>query len=986
MSAATPKLLITGGGSLRTALAAARLGGGADAVVVAAADDPVAPAPAACPTRLTVARGDVHDEVWLRDWAAQCDLVAHLAPTGGTRDAAALLDAEVLSARSVLRACAAAGRPVLLGSSSAVYGAAGGIVGEASPRLIDGAPAAIAALTAEAYAAALAPHGLRYVIARYWNVYGPGLDEAGESGCVAHFVACVRAAQPLPLIDGGRATRGFCFVDDAVDATLRLLDALGRGEAVQGRAYNVGRQEPVRVAELAERLVQLAGHTAGVASAAAPDDAAPVGYRVADVAALRAAVGFSAPTPLAVGLRRTLAHAGLLRAAPEPPAAAAPEPIPWVRPILPLDLPLLTDIQTALSTGRVTNDGPCVRAFERGLAAYLGVDDCVAVSSGSAALLLAMSALDLRGGAAVLPSFTFAATLNAVVLAGLRPVFCDIDPDTWTLSPTDLARLLAADASIRLVVPVTVFGVPPNLSAIRDGLAGHAAELLLDNAHGLGTTHDGARCAAGPRLQAFSLHATKILPAVEGGFIVADDPRLLATLRRLRNHGVASDPLASTLGFNAKMSELHAAVGLRALRDLDAVLARRRDDAAQLRRVIGDDCATAFTAQRIPAGVESNFQNLGVRGDRGAGADVAAVQAALACDGVETRRYFWPPLHRLQAHDGVALPITEAVGDSILCLPLHSAMEPATLDRLAAALRRTTTQLSAAAPPQVSIVAPVYNEARVLPELAARGLHAAARRGVSVELVLADDASTDASAAVLADLARDTRVRPCRLARNGGQFRATQAGLRAARGDWVVVLDGDLQDPPEHIAELIAALAAAPPQVLAVLAVKSQRHDPRLFMAGLFVFHRLQHALGRVRVPHGAGTYCIMRRSIAERIARAGLRRANLAAVLAVAVRQAGGELSTISYEKAARYDGSGRVGWRGLIGEGLESMAVTGALPRLLGLNAAGFGAGALALEGGIADMALIGAGVAAAAALAVGRRTRQALAGMRAAQPTGR
>lgn len=288
--------------------------------------------------------------------------------------------------------------------------------------------------------------------------------------------------------------------------------------------------------------------------------------------------------------------------------------------------------------------------------------------------------------------------------------------------------------------------------------------------------------------------------------------------------------------------------------------------------------------------------------------------------------------------------------------------------------------------PALSIVAPVYNEARVLPELVARCLRAAEQRDLSCELVLADDASSDDTPALLASLARDPRLRPCRLPVNAGQFGATQAGLRAARGRWVVVLDGDLQDPPELIPQLVDALAAAPARVLAVLAVKSHRDDPWPFMLGQFCFHRLQHLFSRVALPLGAGTYCIMRQAVARRVGEADLARANLSAVVAVTARALGGELGTVPYEKGPRYDGSGRVGWRGLVAEAIESLAVTGALARLLGLVAAALALGAVAAgDLPAARVALLGAAlVAAAAAVGVGRRTRQALASLRAA-PAG-
>jgi glycosyltransferase involved in cell wall biosynthesis len=289
--------------------------------------------------------------------------------------------------------------------------------------------------------------------------------------------------------------------------------------------------------------------------------------------------------------------------------------------------------------------------------------------------------------------------------------------------------------------------------------------------------------------------------------------------------------------------------------------------------------------------------------------------------------------------------------------------------------------------PALSIVAPVFNEARILPELVARCLRAGEQRQLPFELVLADDASTDDTPAVLAGLAADPRVRPCRLPVNAGQFGATRAGLRAARGDWVVVLDGDLQDPPEHIPLLVDALAAAPSAVLAVLAVKSRRDDPPLFTIAQFVFHHLQHLLSRVALPLGAGSYAIMRREVAARIGSAALRRANLAPVIAVAVRGLGGELATVAYEKGPRYDGPGRVGWRGLIAEAVESLALTGALPRLLGLAAALLAAAALLPLGGSPRAALVVAAVlAAGVAWVVSRRAASALATLRAPRPAGR
>ncbi len=284
--------------------------------------------------------------------------------------------------------------------------------------------------------------------------------------------------------------------------------------------------------------------------------------------------------------------------------------------------------------------------------------------------------------------------------------------------------------------------------------------------------------------------------------------------------------------------------------------------------------------------------------------------------------------------------------------------------------------------PTLSIVAPVYNEGRILPEFVARCTRAAAQRQWPFEMVLVDDASTDDTPALLAGLARDGRVRSCRLGSNAGQFRATQVGLREAQGIWVLVLDGDLQDPPEEIPRLVDALSDAAPSVLAVLAVKSRRDDPVVFMLGQSVFHRLQQAFSRVAWPRGAGSYCVMRRAVARRVAQAELQRANVAAVVAVAVHTLGGELATVPYDKGRRYDRRTRVGWRGLVAEAVGSLTVTGALPRLLALAAIVLGASGWAARSYPVGrwVILTAGGIAAGLSFWVARRMRRALATLQA------
>ena len=227
----------------------------------------------------------------------------------------------------------------------------------------------------------------------------------------------------------------------------------------------------------------------------------------------------------------------------------------------------------------------------------------------------------------------------------------------------------------------------------------------------------------------------------------------------------------------------------------------------------------------------------------------------------------------------------------------------------------------------LSIVTPVYNEARIVGELVRRCVVAAGHATPSFEVVIVDDASTDGTADRVAALGLGSEVRVLRLPRNRGQFRATQHGIRAARGNLVALLDGDLQHPPEVIPALVSLLLASPASIDVACAVKSSRDDPSWLRAGAATFHLLQEVFGGGRIPPGAGSFCVARRSLAARVASLPVARANLSAAL-VACGAVG---VALPYEKAARYDGRSRVGFAGLAAEAFGSLVLTGALQRMM-------------------------------------------------------
>ena len=472
---------------------------------------------------------------------------------------------------------------------------------------------------------------------------------------------------------------------------------------------NIGRAEPMTVRELAEMIIRLSGHKAGTVDVVGTEffgegfEEIPV--RIPDVSKLARVLDFKAKVELEDGLRRTLDYWGLLASdAPSntiTPSSVAPQQIvPMVKPDFAPDGVLMQSFYKSLATGQATNGGPHLRGFEEELADYLNVPDVVVLGSGADALTLGLKVLG-RKGKAVLPSYTFIATLNSVVAARLEPIFCDIDPHTFTLSPTALAKILEQEDNIACVIPVNVFGVAPDLATIDALCQTVGAEIVYDNCHGFGTEVNGQRILKQPRLQMFSFHATKVLPAVEGGALVGADLDLLQKVRQQRNHGIVSHDLRrSTIGMNAKMDELRAATGRHVLRRFPQALEQRRSYAQQLRAFFNQSCHGGLVPQRVPEGVNSNFQNLGVLLPAAEQLGLQKAIDTLRANGIECRSYFNPALHCLDMfQDRYHLPVTERIWKSLLCFPIHSQMSDRDLQRIQEAAKATVESLVLEAQP-----------------------------------------------------------------------------------------------------------------------------------------------------------------------------------------------------------------------------------------------------------------------------------------------
>ncbi len=344
-------------------------------------------------------------------------------------------------------------------------------------------------------------------------------------------------------------------------------------------------------------------------------------------------------------------------------------------------LPLLRQID---ANAWYSNFGPLVHRYEEKLGALTGAQalggEAVTLSSGTAALVLGLRALDLPAGSRVLlPAFTFAATLLAVREAGLVPVLGDVDEEDWTLTP-EIARALCKRHDIQLVLPVGSLGAALPVERWDDFIDSTGVRVLIDAAAGLGVQRVGRSTPV-----AYSLHATKPLGIGEGGVFATADATLAERVRRSSNFGFVGGAIAQP-GLNAKMSEYAAAVGLVQLDRWPELHSLRQGFWRTYREALAE--LPGVQVQKLAHAPAM----LLVRHAAGA----SAMQAVCAAAGIETRRWYLPPLHRHPAfstvevrgpEDDVRLPVTDALKNEALGLPFHMRLRPEDIEAVVTTLQ-----------------------------------------------------------------------------------------------------------------------------------------------------------------------------------------------------------------------------------------------------------------------------------------------------------
>ena len=347
--------------------------------------------------------------------------------------------------------------------------------------------------------------------------------------------------------------------------------------------------------------------------------------------------------------------------------------------------------------------GPRVAAFEAAFAQRMDAPHAVAMSSCTTALHLALVVAGVQpGDDVIVPSFSFIATANAVTYVGARPVFADVDPETGNLTADTIKGALTPATTA--VIIVDQGGVPCDLAPVRELCDPLDITVVEDAACGAGSTYHDRPVGAGAEVTAWSFHPRKILTTGEGGMLTTSRPEWAERARTLREHAMsvsAAERHQSVLpppesyaeiGFNYRMTDLQAAVGIVQLGRLDEVVARRRDLADRYREALVDIVGLRLVAD--PAHGTTNYQSLWLEVGDGFPLDRDGLLSVLAEHEVSARRGIMAA-HRQPAYAGShhgPLPSTERLTDSTLILPLYHLMTGAEQDRVIAAVRDASTR------------------------------------------------------------------------------------------------------------------------------------------------------------------------------------------------------------------------------------------------------------------------------------------------------
>jgi dTDP-4-amino-4,6-dideoxygalactose transaminase len=353
--------------------------------------------------------------------------------------------------------------------------------------------------------------------------------------------------------------------------------------------------------------------------------------------------------------------------------------------LIPINLPKVGEeeiqaVVKVMRSGYLTNSlgaGPEVTKFENSFAKFAGAKHAVAVNTGTAALHAAIAAAGVKAGdEVILPSFTFVATAEAVVLAGGRPVFADIDAETYNLAPSEVEKKITKKT--KAVVPVDLYGLSADMEPIREIADKQGLSVVEDAAQAHGLSYKGRAAGAFADAACWSLYASKNMTTGEGGVVTTNDEGVAELLRMVRTHGEKAKYASEILGCNYRMSEIQAAIGSVQLEKLPAFLAKRTQNAQMLTEILSKSDKLCLPAE--PENGKHSWYLYTARLYKGTEAQRNQLLEQLHQKGIGAEAYYVNPVHLMPYYlnnfGAVKLEETEKAAKQVFSLPIHPGVTP----------------------------------------------------------------------------------------------------------------------------------------------------------------------------------------------------------------------------------------------------------------------------------------------------------------------
>ena len=332
---------------------------------------------------------------------------------------------------------------------------------------------------------------------------------------------------------------------------------------------------------------------------------------------------------------------------------------------------ILNSISDILDSRWLTNNGKYLQEFEERIRNYLGVKHCIAVCNGTQGLQLAIKAMNLMGEV-ILPSFTFVATAHALTWQGLTPVFCDIDPNTYDIDPDNIEKLITENSSA--ILGVHLWGRTCDTDKLDEIAKKHNLKLFFDAAHAFGCSRNNIMVGNFGEAEILSFHATKFVNTFEGGAVVTNNDELADKIRLMRNFGFAGYDNVTSIGTNAKMSEVSAAMGLCNFDSIEKFIAVNQSNYNIYKDELRNN--NSLKVLEYNENEKNNYQYIVLELDEGK-TKISRDQLLkfLWAENILARRYFYPSCHNLEPYKSDyqnyhgELSVTENIANKVITLP-----------------------------------------------------------------------------------------------------------------------------------------------------------------------------------------------------------------------------------------------------------------------------------------------------------------------------